>query len=83
MKKKTITSEYAPYKSYIWGLIQIPHGWKDLGKKGYLSKSLAGEGWTTTQWKACAICRERVRIGKHETGILFEYCPICKRWWTV
>ena len=95
-KIKHIKTEFAPYKEYLWGLIRIKDGWKDIGKqiafetgrKIPYSFSIYGQRYSGVEEEKrlwiCPFDRSEYRLGIiKKTGQVFHHCELCNRWATV
>jgi hypothetical protein len=97
MKKKTKINnrvEFAPYKSYLFGLIKVPDGWEDIGEQISYGMgeykpyhiSIWGDNYSGMEevkyFKVCNFDRRQLRLGmiKRNSQMIY-YCPLCKRWW--
>jgi hypothetical protein len=96
LKRRSITNKkkdvFVPYKTYLWGLIKIKDGWKDIGISGPFSTgetrqysySFYGHTYSgeeeITYHKVCRICRVIFRLCLWKsTGEVYFYCPNCGR----
>ena len=71
-KKASNLDYYAPFKTYLWGLVRIRDGWKDLGEVGFVIRD------HKAFVRSCADCHTRLNIGKEKvTGKVFHFCPRC------